>query len=37
MLMIVPRTRVIASKRHTHIIQPVDRSHTDRDTSTTET
>jgi hypothetical protein len=37
MLMIVPRTRVIASKRHTHIIQPADRSQTDPNTSITET
>jgi len=37
MLMIVPRTPVIASKRHTHIIQPADRSHIDRNTSIPET
>jgi len=37
MLMIVPRTPVIASKRHTHIIQPADRSHIDRNTSITQT
>jgi hypothetical protein len=37
MLMIVPGARMIASKRHTHIIQPVDRSRIDLDTSITET